>query len=92
MESPADQLEQFSGLFIPLQEVGLRLGLNIGVAIAIFFVGRWVARFLRRFVKRTLGKTRTDPTLVAFASNMSYYVIMAFVLLAMLGQIGIETT
>lgn len=92
MGDPFEQLEQFSGVFTQLQEVGLTLGLKIIVAIAIFLVGRWVAKFLRRFVKRTLGRTRIDPTLVAFASNTSYYIIMAFVLLAILGQLGIETT
>ena len=92
MESLFEQLDLFSGLFGQLQEVGLTLGLNIGVAIALFFVGRWLAKFLRRFVKKSLGKTRIDRTLVAFASNMSYYVIMAFVLLAILGRLGIETT
>ena len=92
MESLLGQLEPFSNLLEQLQEVGLTLGLNIGVAIALFFVGRWVAQFLRRFVRKTLGKTRIDPTLVAFASNMSYYVVMAFVLLAILGRLGIETT
>ena len=55
-------------------------------------MGRWLAKFLRRFVKRALGKTRIDRTLVSFAGNMSYYLIMAFVLLAILGQLGIETT
>ena len=87
-----DSLKQFSGIVTQLQEVGVTLGLKIVVAIAIFLLGRWVAKFLRRFVKRTLGKTRIDSTLVAFASNMSYYLIMAFVLLAILGQLGIETT
>lgn len=87
-----ERLDLFGDLFEQLQEVGLALGLNIGIAIAIFFIGRWVAKFLRRFVKKSLSKTRIDRTLVAFASNMSYYVIMAFVLLAILGQLGIETT
>ncbi|TAF50514.1 MAG: mechanosensitive ion channel family protein, partial [Oscillatoriales cyanobacterium] len=60
--------------------------------IAIFFVGRWGAQFLRHFVKRALGKTSIEPTIVAFASNISYYITMAFVTLAILGQLGIETT
>lgn len=87
-----DSLEQFSGLFAQLQDVGLLLGLKIVIVIIIFFVGRSLAKFLRRFVKRTLSKTSIDPTIVAFASNSSYYVIMAFVVLAILGQLGIETT
>jgi small conductance mechanosensitive channel len=92
VDSLVTELEQFSGLFEQLQGVGLAFGLKIGISIAIFLVGRWVARFLRRFVKRALGKTRTDPTIVAFASNTSYYLTMAFVVLSILGQLGIETT
>lgn len=87
-----DSLEQFSGLFAQLQDVGLSLGLKLVVVIIIFYVGRSIAKFLRHFVKRSLIKTSIDPTIVAFASNSSYYVIMAFVVLAILGQLGIETT
>jgi small conductance mechanosensitive channel len=85
-------LEQFSGLFAQLQDVGLSLGLKLVIIIAMFFGGRWGAQFLRRFVKRALGKTNIEPTIVAFASNISYYIVMAFVILAILGQLGIETT
>jgi small conductance mechanosensitive channel len=85
-------LEQFSGLLAQLQEVGVSLGLKLIIVIAIFFVGRWGAQFLRRLVKRALGKTSIEPTIVAFASNLSYYITMAFVTLAILGQLGIETT
>lgn len=87
-----NSLEQFSGLFEQLQDVGLALGLKIGIVILIFVFGRWIARFLRRFVKQALSKTRTDPTIIAFTSNTSYYIIMAFVVLTILGQLGIETT
>ena len=90
MEDSLEQFE-FSGLFAQLQDVGLLLGLKIVVVIIIFFVGQSLAKFLRRFVKRTLSKTSIDPTIVVFASNSSYYVIMAFVVLAILGQLGIET-
>lgn len=86
-----DSLEQFSGLFSQLQDVGLLLGLKIVVVIIIFFVGRSLAKFLRRFVKQTLSKTSIDTTIVVFAGNSSYYIIMAFVVLAILGQLGIET-
>ena len=92
MESFAMEFNQLNGLLKWLQGVGIELGLKIGIAIAIFLVGRRVALFLRRFVKRALGKTRTDPTLVAFASTTSYYVAMAFVGLSILGRLGIETT
>jgi small conductance mechanosensitive channel len=87
-----NSLEQFNGLLAQLQDIGIILGLKIGVVLLIFIIGRWIAQFLRRFVKKALSKTRIDPIIVAFASNSSYYVIMAFVVLAILGQLGIETT
>ena len=39
-----------------------------------------------------MTRAQMEPTLTVFASNISFYVVMAFVLLAALGELGIETT
>lgn len=77
---------------IEAQPILLALLARMVVAIAIFFIGRTIARFAKRFVKKAMTKAQVDPTLTVFASNISFYVIMAFVILAVLGQVGIETT
>jgi small conductance mechanosensitive channel len=43
-------------------------------------------------VVRLMTKGRVDPTLVTFASNLAYIGLLAFIVLASLGQLGIQTT
>jgi small conductance mechanosensitive channel len=92
MEGQLQQLDQLQALLAQFQAVGLEFGIRILIAIALFLIGRWGANFLRRLVRKGMTKARVDTTLVAFASNMAYYVVMAFIALAILGQFGIETT
>ena len=61
-------------------------------AIAILIVGRIVAGWLRGLVTRLMTKGGTDATIVGFVSSLAYIAMMAFVVLAALGQLGIETT
>ncbi len=85
-------LESISALLIALQPMVLSLLGKLVIAIAIFFAGRAIARFAKRLVKKIMTRAQVDPTLTVFASNILFYVIMAFVVLAVLGEIGIETT
>ena len=85
-------IERFTDLLADIQPIALAWLGRVAVVIAIFFVGRAIARLAKRLVKRAMTKARIDETLTVFASNILFYVIMAFVVLAVLGQIGIETT
>ncbi|RMG35983.1 MAG: mechanosensitive ion channel family protein [Gammaproteobacteria bacterium] len=67
-------------------------GLKVVAAILIFIVGRIVAGWLRRFAEKVMNRRQVDPTLVGFVSSLAYIGMMAFVILAALGQLGIETT
>ncbi len=67
-------------------------GLKVVAAILIFIIGRIVAGWLRRFAEKVMTKRDVDPTLVGFVSSLAYIGMMAFVILAALGQLGIETT
>jgi len=67
-------------------------GLKVLAAIAIFIIGRWVAKGVRKLVERMMTKGKVDPTLVTFASNMAYIGLLAFIVIAALGQLGIQTT
>ncbi|MEL7053408.1 MAG: mechanosensitive ion channel domain-containing protein, partial [Cyanobacteria bacterium J06588_5] len=85
-------IEKITELLVSFQPVALAWVGRMAVAIAIFFVGRALARFAKRIVKKIMTKAQVDPTLTVFASNILFYAIMAFVVLAVLGHIGIETT
>jgi len=67
-------------------------GLKVLAAIAIFIIGRLVAKGVRKLVARIMIKGKVDPTLVTFTSNMAYIGLLAFIVIAALGQLGIQTT
>lgn len=67
-------------------------GLKIIVAIIVFIVGRWLAKLLRGITQKVMTKKKLDPTIVSFAANFIYVLLLTFVILAALGQLGIQTT
>jgi small conductance mechanosensitive channel len=67
-------------------------GLKVLAAVAIFIVGRWVAKGVRKLVQRVMAKGKVDSTLVTFTANLAYIGLLAFVVIAALGQLGIQTT
>jgi small conductance mechanosensitive channel len=67
-------------------------GLKILAALAILILGRWVAKFLSSILKKVMTKSNVDATLVKFIHNLTYVALLVFVVLAALGQLGIQTT
>lgn len=67
-------------------------GLRILAAVAVFIIGRWIAKGLTKAIERLMAKSKVDATLVKFTSNVTYIALLAFVILAVLGQLGIQTT
>jgi small conductance mechanosensitive channel len=69
-----------------------RFGLQIVSAIAIFVVGRWLARKASNLLERGLKRAEMDSTLVGFFRNMSYFGLLIMVVIAAVGQVGVQTT
>lgn len=89
-----DEINQIMGgdFWTRAYELGAEFGLKLATALAIFVVGRWVARWLARMVERGMTRAGTDETLVGFVRNMSYILLLTFVVLAAIAQLGIQTT
>jgi len=66
-------------------------GLKVVGAIAIFIIGRWVAKGVTGLIKRLMIKKQVDITLVSFVSSLTYLALLAFVIIAALNQLGIQT-
>lgn len=66
-------------------------GVRIIAALAIFVVGRWVAKFLKRLIEKMMARGHVDQTLISFVANLSYIAMLAFVIIAALGKLGIQT-
>ena len=82
----------FGQVFSRSQELIAIYGLNVVAALLILLIGRWVAQIVRKLIQSFMGKTKVDATLVAFVGSLSYVAMMAFVILAALGKLGIQTT
>ena len=74
-----------------LQEWLVLYGLRVVGAIAILVVGWFVARGVRALIRRMLRKANVDATLVSFVASLTYVGIIAFVIIAALGKLGVET-
>ncbi|MBT8450023.1 MAG: mechanosensitive ion channel [Gammaproteobacteria bacterium] len=83
---------EVAGLLEQAQELVALYGLKLVAAIAIFIIGKWVAKIIKRVITKMMAKGKTDPTVIGFAGNIAYVAMMAFVVLAALGQLGIQTT
>ena len=67
-------------------------GLKAMMGIVIFIIGRIVARVLRNSLRAALRRGKVEETLVSFASNLLYALLMVMVIIAALNQLGIQTT
>jgi small conductance mechanosensitive channel len=80
------------GILTTIKEVAALYGLKIVAAILILVVGRFVALGLRRLVRKIMKKGKVDETLITFTTSLGYVAVMAFVVVAALNKIGIQTT
>jgi small conductance mechanosensitive channel len=82
----------FSQVIEKVWELATLYGLKVIAAIVILVVGRWVAMGVRKLVKRLMRKGKMEETITKFIGNLTYVVLLVFVILAALSQIGIQTT
>ena len=76
-----------------LTEMALSYGVDILGALAILIIGWTVAGWVARLTYKALNRIpRVDDTLKPVLSSIVRYVIIAFVIVAVLAQFGIETT
>ncbi len=80
------------GALIRIQELATLYGLKVVAALLIFIVGRWIAKIIQRVTEKILTKRSVDPIITSFVENFVYVVLLVFVILAALAQLGIQTT
>lgn len=60
-------------------------------AILIFLIGKWLAKHVTGLFVTALEKQKTETTLISFLKNILYYALLVAVVIAALGQLGINT-
>ncbi|WP_086932959.1 mechanosensitive ion channel family protein [Agarilytica rhodophyticola] len=66
-------------------------GIKLILAIAVYVVGKWVVNVLVGALEKSLNSRGVDPTVASFTRNISYYALLTMVVIAALGQLGVQT-
>jgi len=67
-------------------------GINIIMALAIFVIGRWLAGMLLKLTDKMLQKSGMDKMLVDFVHSILNALLLLFIIIASLDQLGVDTT
>ncbi len=75
-----------------IQTYVLPWGINIVMAVAIFLVGKFVVKMVVKFAKKIMVKAKVDNILVNFIASIISTILLLFVVIAALDQLGVATT
>lgn len=79
-------IEQFIETYV------LPWGINIVMAIAIFIIGKFVVGLLVSLAKKIMTKGKVDNILINFIASIIKTVLLLFVVIAAIDQLGVDTT
>ena len=78
-------------IVMKLQEWVTFYGLKIIAAIVILILGRIAAGLARSLVRKVLRKGKVDETLISFLASLTYIGVLAFIVIAAVAQLGVQT-
>lgn len=74
------------------QEILLQWVINIGTAVLVFIIGRLVVQVLTKVLTHAMRRSKMDELLVNFFASIIQSVLLLFVIIASLEQLGLDTT
>jgi small conductance mechanosensitive channel len=66
--------------------------INIVMALAIFLVGKFIAKILVKIARKLMDRAHVDGILINFIASIMNTVLLLFVVVAALDQLGVDTT
>jgi small conductance mechanosensitive channel len=75
-----------------LENIVIPWGIRIALALVIFYVGRMVVSMLVNVANKFMRNRDMDDILVKFLCSIMRWVLLLFVVIAALSQLGIDTT
>jgi len=74
-----------------LKENAIVYGLNFAKALAIFIIGKFIVSLIAKAIGKGVGKSGADPMLERFVTNIAYALMLTFVVIASISQLGVQT-
>jgi len=69
----------------------INYAIAFGVAVLIYVIGSKIAKGISKLIGKLMERRKLDPIIVSFVSSLSYGLLMAFVVIAALSQLGVQT-
>ena len=95
MQTNAVQIVETAVDPAPVTEQVTTLAIEWGVRVVSFLlvlmIGMWIAKMLKKGIVRVMEKKSVDPTLTKFLSALAYIALQAFVVVAALGKLNVQT-
>ncbi len=66
-------------------------GLKILLAFVVFWVGKLIAKSIANLISKAMNAKGVDPTVSNFVKSICYYAMFTMVIIAALGQLGVQT-
>jgi len=77
--------------WIMVKTTGADFGINLLIAIVIFYVGKWIVNLIVSGMLKAMKKGDMDQTLRRFIANLARMLLMLFVIIAAINQLGVQT-
>jgi len=74
------------------QQLATSYGPKVIAAVVILLLGWLTARFISAGIRRVLTRAKLDHSLIGFSSSLARTGVLAFVIIAALEELGVETT
>lgn len=68
------------------------LGIKIAIAFVVLFLGRWLIKLIKKGLTKAMNRRKTDPTLNSFLMSLVSVLLTFFLVLAIIGILGINTS
>jgi small conductance mechanosensitive channel len=75
-----------------VQSIIISYGLKLLAAVLVLVIGNWLAKKVAALFVVVMDRNDIDVTLTKFLRNIIYYALLAAVIIAAAGQLGINTT
>lgn len=89
-----EQIENISKIDVPalIDTYVIPWGLNIIFALLIFIIGKFLVNVITNLAKKLMGKANVDSILINFIGSIVKSLLLLFVVIASLNQLGVDTT
>lgn len=83
--------ENFRAFVDTIPELAVVYGMKIFMAILVYVIGKLMAGWIASLISKAMALRGLDPTVGSFVKNIAYYAMFAVVVIAALGQLGVQT-